>query len=205
MKSVFLIVLFAIIPSVLLKTEPIPVRMDVNHSNIGFAVPILGGLSEVHGKFSVFDMDLKYDAENITRSSVRVNIKAESIDTGIDQRDQHLRTADFFEVSKYPEIVFESQKIEQTDDGLVLYGNLTIHGISREVAIPFKVTGKRVDEKESRFVIGFSGSLTLNRRDFGINYTHQTVPDFVGDDVRIEINLISRSNKLAPASEGGES
>ena len=87
--------------------------IDMNHSNVGFTVPIMGGLSKVKGKFSDFTVNLTNDEKDITKSSVSVVIKATSVDTGIEGRDKHLRTADFFEVEKFPEITFQSSRIEK--------------------------------------------------------------------------------------------
>src|SRR6476620_7656634 len=92
-------------------------KIDNNHSTVGFSVPILGGLSKVTGKFSDFDIDLKVDEKDITRSSVRAVLKTASISTGITARDEHLRTADFFDAAKFPEITFESTKIRKNGKG----------------------------------------------------------------------------------------
>lgn len=182
--------------------ERLPVRMDVNHSNVGFAVPILGGLSEVHGKFTKFDMDLNFDPDDITRSNVKVSIDASSIDTGIDQRDEHLRTADFFDVEEHPTLSFASDRVEKRGDRFLLHGKLTMRGVTRDIVVPFEVTGTKIDEEKGTFVVGFKANLTLNRRDFGVNYTHQSVPGFIGDDVKVELDLISRSTKLKHAEAG---
>jgi polyisoprenoid-binding protein YceI len=176
--------------------EPVPIKIDKNHSNIGFAVPIMGGLSEVHGKFADFETDFRYDLDDISKSSITVSIKAGSIDTGIDQRDAHLRTADFFDSEKYPDIVFKSSKVQKTGPTNLLVGDLTMHGVTKTVAIPFKITGLVEDKEKGTFVTGFRGELTLNRRDFGINYSHQSVAGFIGDDVNITLALLTRSNKL---------
>ena len=196
MKTLFAALLMASTGLIGSFSEPVPLRMDVNHSNIGFAVPIMGGLSEVHGKFSEFEMDLRYDPDEVSASSVKVTIKAESIDTGIEQRDEHLRTADFFDVAKHPDITFQSKRIENRNGSLYLHGDLTMHGVTKTITFPFRITGKSVDEVKGRFVMGFAASLKLNRRDFGINYSHQSVPGFIGDEVTINLNLITRSNPL---------
>ena len=86
-----------------------PYPIDLNHSNVGFTVPIMGGLSKVKGKFSDFAINLTNDEKDITKSSVSVTIKATSVDTGIEGRDKHLRTADFFDVEKFPEITFRAR------------------------------------------------------------------------------------------------
>jgi polyisoprenoid-binding protein YceI len=168
-------------------------RIDNNHSTVGFSVPIMGGLSKVSGKFTDFTVTLTHDEKDITKSSVSVVIKAASISTGITARDNHLRTADFFEVEKYPEITFESKRIEKKGKQLIAVGTFTMHGVSKEIALLFTITGTSKDPVAKKMNIGYAAHLTLNRRDFGINWQHQTVPNFVGDNVEIEINLITKA------------
>ena len=167
--------------------------IDNNHSTVGFSVPIMNGLSKVSGKFTDFAVVLTNDEKDITESSVSVVIKATSINTGITARDNHLRSADFFEVEKYPEITFQSTRIEKKGKQLIAVGTLTMHGVSKEIALPFTITGTDKDPVAKKMNIGYAARLTLNRRDFGINWKHQSVPNFVGDNVEIEINLITKA------------
>jgi len=167
--------------------------IDMNHSNVGFTVPIMGGLSKVKGKFTDFTVNLVNDEKDITKSSVSVSIKATSIDTGIDGRDKHLRTADFFEVEKFPEITFQSSRIEKKGKQLIAHGTLTMHGVAKEIALPFTVTGVSENADKTKKNVGYSASIVLNRRDYGINYTHKTVADFIGDNITVEIDLITRA------------
>jgi polyisoprenoid-binding protein YceI len=122
-----------------------------------------------------------------------VVIKAASIDTGIDRRDNHLRSVDFFEVEKFPEIKFESNRIEKRGKSFIAHGTLTMHGVAKEIALPFSVTGSNKDATGKKMNVGYSARVTLNRRDFGINWTHQTVPNFVGDNIDVEIDLITKA------------
>lgn len=177
-------------------SEPKPFKMDANHSNIGFAVPIMGGISRVGGKFGEFTAELNFDEKDITKSSVNVVIKAKSISTGIAARDEHLRTADFFDVEKFPDITFKSKQVIKKGKSLTLVGDLTMHGITKEIRFPFTISGKDIDTKENLVSYGFSAKTIINRRDFGINYQHDTVPNFIGDNVEIEINLLTRPNKM---------
>src|SRR6185503_17364757 len=96
--------------------------IDNNHSTVGFSVPILGGLSQVKGKFTDFTVTLNHDEKDITKSSVSVVIKATSVDTGIEGRDRHLRTADFFDVEKFPEITFQSSSVVKKGKQLIAHG-----------------------------------------------------------------------------------
>ena len=167
--------------------------IDMNHSTVGFSVPIMGGLSKVKGKFMDFNINLSNDEHDITKSSVNVVIKAASVDTGIEGRDKHLRTADFFDVEKFPEITFQSSRIEKRGKQLIAHGMLTMHGISKEIALPFTITGVDENADKTKKNVGYSASLVLNRRDYGINYEHKTVPNFVGDNITVEIDLITKA------------
>lgn len=197
MKIIGLVfLLFGLLSELPLNSVSKPFKIDVNHSNIGFAVPIMNGLSKVHGKFSEFTMELNFDEKDITKSSVNVVIKAKSIDTGINARDEHLRNPDFFEVEKFPDITFKSKKIIKKGKKMTMIGDFTMHGVTKEISFPFEIVGKSIDEKEQTVVYGFYAQTSVNRRDFGINYQHQTVPNFIGDVVEVELNLITRANKL---------
>jgi polyisoprenoid-binding protein YceI len=166
-------------------------EVDTAHSTVGFSVPILGGLSQVSGKFSDFKATIVYDEADITKSSVTATIKTASIDTGIERRDAHLRNPDFFDAEKYPEITFQSSRVEKKGKQLILHGTLTMHGVAKEIAIPFTITGKNTNP-DNKKVVGFAGRLKLNRRDFGIAYTNKANPTFIGDEIEIELNLITR-------------
>ena len=177
-------------------SDAIRFRIDTNHSNIGFAVPIAGGLSEVHGKFSKFKMELLYDDKDTTKSKVDVKIDVASVDTGIDQRDDHLRTADFFDAANHPEITFKSKKIVKDGKRLLLTGDFTMRGVTREISFPFEITGKQMSKDGKRLNMGFAADLKIDRTQFGVSYQHQSVPNFVGNEVRIRLNIITRSYKL---------
>src|SRR5436305_12818403 len=98
-KTVLLVLLFAVtVMAQVSTTRPYPI--DNNHSTVGFSVPILGGMSQVKGKFTDFAITINNDEKNITKSSVNVIIKAISVNTGIEARDEHLRTSEFFDVEK---------------------------------------------------------------------------------------------------------
>jgi len=191
-KSLLLLLLFSTISAAQVNTiRQYPI--DTNHSTIGFSVSIMNGLSRVNGKFTDFTVTLTNDEKDITKSSVNVVIKAASINTGIPARDTHLRSADFFEVDKYPEITFQSKRIEKKGKQLFALGTFTMHGVSKEITLPFQITGVNKDPASKKMNLGYSARIVLNRRDFGINWTHPKVPNFVGDNVEIEINLITRA------------
>ncbi len=170
-----------------------PYPIDNNHSTIGFSVPILGGLSQVKGKFTDFAITLNHDEKDITKSSVSVVIKATSVDTGIEGRDRHLRNADFFDVEKFPEITFKSERIEKKGKQFIAHGPLTMHGVTKPIALPFSITGTFKNPTTNKLSVGYSATMVLNRRDFGINYSRQDNPTFVGDNITVEIQLVTRA------------
>jgi polyisoprenoid-binding protein YceI len=191
-RSLLLLLILAITVAAQVTTSK-QYPIDANHSNVGFAVPIMGGLSKVRGKFTDFTISLTNNERDITKSSVNVVIKATSVDTGVDARDRHLRTAEFFDVEKFPEITFQSSRIERKGKQLIAHGMLTMHGVAKEIALPFIVTGVNENAGKTKKTVGYSASIVLNRRDYGINYTHKTVPNFIGDDITVEIDLITRA------------
>ena len=169
------------------------IKIDNNHSTIGFWVPIMGGLSKVSGKFTDFSIVLNDDSRDITKCSVKVVIKTSSIDTGIPARDAHLKTADFFDTEKFPEITFESTRIRKQGKSFVATGNLTMRGVTKEIELPFDITGKVATKNLTN--IGYAAKLKLNRRDYSVNWEHPTSPNFVGDEVEVDIRLISKAIK----------
>jgi polyisoprenoid-binding protein YceI len=169
-------------------------KFDRNHSTIGFRVPILGGMSSVEGKFTAFDVQLRYVPADPSKGLVGATIDAASISTGIAERDVHLKSADFLNVAAHPRIMFISKKVEGSADGLVIHGTLSMRGVSKPVDLTARVNGTHRDSASGDYLIGLHAATTINRRDFGVAWTHPD-PLFVGDSVYIEIDLIS---KLTP-------
>jgi polyisoprenoid-binding protein YceI len=168
-------------------------EVDAAHSNVGFSIPIMGGLSQVRGKFTDFAVTIVYDDADVTRSTVNAVIKAASIDTGIERRDAHLRNADFFDVEKFPEITFKSSRVEKKGKNFIAHGTFTMHGVSKEIALPFTVSGVKKDEKTGKTTLGARAAVTLNRSDFGITFARPDNPTFLGEAVEVELNLITRA------------
>ena len=191
-RTVLPVLLFAVTVAAQVSTSR-PYPIDNNHSTVGFSVPILGGLSQVKGKFTDFAITLNNDEKDITKSSVSVVIKAASLDTGIEGRDRHLRSADFFDVEKYPEITFKSERIEKKGKQFIAHGPLTMHGVTKQIALPFTVTGTFKNPSTNKTSVGYSARTVLNRRDFRINYSRQDNPAFIGDNITVEIELVTRA------------
>ena len=191
-KTVLLVLLFAVtFLDQVATSRPYPI--DNGHSTVGFSVPILGGLSQVKGKFTDFAITLNTDEKDITKSSVSVVIKATSVDTGIEGRDRHLRNADFFDVEKFPEITFKSERVEKKGKQFIAHGPLTMHGVTKTIALPFTVNGTIKNPTNNKISVGYSAKMVLNRRDFGINYSRQDNPTFIGDNITVEIELVTRA------------
>jgi polyisoprenoid-binding protein YceI len=176
---------------------PIPAgdyKIDPAHSVIGFAVRHLE-INWVEGRFKEFEGAIHYDDKDVTKSSVEFTAKVESIDTGVAPRDKHLRTADFFEVEKYPTLTFKSTRVERKGKAYVLHGDLTIKGVTKAVQLPFDITGAVKDPwGNTRF--GVSAETKINRRDFGINYGSAFAGG--GLDVGNEVNITLRLEALKP-------
>jgi len=166
--------------------------LDTNHSTIGFTVPIMG-MSEVTGKFPDFTGRIVVpDESDLTKSTVDVVIKTASIDTGIPDRDKHLRTADFFDAEKYPEITFKSKKIQKVGSAYALTGDFTMRGVTKEITIPFQITGHAK-------TMGARASFPLNRKDYGVSWS-RVMDDgslFVADVVTVELRMLTRTGKTA--------
>jgi polyisoprenoid-binding protein YceI len=168
------------------------IKVDHNHSTIGFAVPILGGLSTVTGKFTDYNLAVVYDDADITKSSINATIRVTSIDTGIADRDKDLRSAGFFDVEKYPTITFVSHSIEKMDNTrFIAHGTFTMKGVSKEIDLPMSLTGQFEIPATKKMIFGFHSSMKVNRRDYGITWEHQALATFVGDEIAVDIDIIS--------------
>lgn len=177
-------------------------KIDPAHSTIGFAIRHYE-INWVEGRFKDFSGTIRFDEKDITKSSVEFAAKVESIDTGVAARDKHLRTADFFEVEKYPDMTFKSTRVERKGkDGYVLHGDLTLKGVTKPVALPFKLAGAIKDARgNTRF--GVEAHTKINRRDFQINYGG-TLPAGgldIGNEVTINLHLEALQPAARPAAQ----
>lgn len=165
--------------------------LDGAHSTIGFSVEHLG-INMVAGRFNEFTGAVTFDSVDVTKSSVTFSAKATSIDTGVGRRDDHLRGADFFDVAKYPTIDFVSSKIVKRADGmLVAHGNLTMHGVTKAIEIPFRVRGP-IKGPGGKLRFGVEGDVKLDRQAFGIVYGIQKMESgsaAIGTDVHVMLRL----------------
>jgi len=163
-------------------------EVDTSHSILSFKVRHL--FSKTAGRFEDWSATLDFDPKKLETGSAQVIIQAASVNTDKDQRDKHLRSGDFFEVEKYPTIEFHSTSITEDGKGYLLHGNLTMHGVTKEVAIPFTMDGVGADPWGNTRA-GFSGSLTVNRKDFGMvwNKAMDQGGWMLGEDVQIDLEI----------------
>jgi polyisoprenoid-binding protein YceI len=176
-------------------------NIDKGHSEVSFQVRHL--VTQVRGNFNDYQGTINLDPANLEHSSVDFQIKAASIDTNLPDRDKHLRSEEFFYVEKYPEITFKSKSIKKTGkDTYDVAGTLTMRGVSKEVTLPVAFLGM-VKDPWGNEKAGFSTDLTLNRKDYGINWNAALDNGGVvlSDDVKISINLETQKKK-AEAAKG---
>lgn len=170
-------------------------NVDANHTEVNFSVTHF--FTPVTGSFRDFEVDLTYDPENPSASSVRARIAVASIDTANERRDEHLRSSDFFAAEEHPWITFESTSVEVLGDGrLVARGPLTIRGVTREVELPITILGVKQIPAEMKEMLGgidevssFRATTVLDRGDFGVGTGSWAATLVVGGQVDVEILL----------------
>jgi polyisoprenoid-binding protein YceI len=165
--------------------------IDPVHSHAEFKVRHLM-ISNVKGEFKGVTGKLNHNDANITKSGVEVSIDATSINTGDAQRDGHLKSADFFDVEKFPTLTFKSTRVSKNKDGVLkVAGDLTIHGVTRNVV--FEVDGPSAPMKDpwGNTRIGLSANTRINRKDFGLtwNAALETGGLMVSDEVAITLDI----------------
>jgi len=162
--------------------------IDPNHSNVAFKVRHL--VSKVGGEFTDFAGTITADFNNLDVSGVQFSIQAASLDTRNEDRDGHLRSADFFDVEKFPEITFTSTKVTKIDnDSFAVAGTLTMHGVSKPITLTVDYLGEMNAMGGTR--AGYELSTTLDRKDFGVSWNRALDSGglILGDDVEVTINL----------------
>lgn len=180
-------------------------NFDKAHSSIGFRVKHMG-LVEVPGYFRDFTGAINYDMKDAAKSTVEFTAKMTSVDTGVEGRDKHLRSADFFEVEKFPDMTFKSTKVEKKGKDLMVTGDLTMKGVTKSISFPVTVAGFIKDQRGGT-KMGVVAETTINRKDFGVSYGNN-LPNgtpMLSDEVKvvlnIEANLPSATPPAKPAAE----
>jgi polyisoprenoid-binding protein YceI len=165
-------------------------QIDPAHSGAHFSVRHMM-ISNVRGEFTKVQGTILWDSENPANSSIAASIDATSINTRDAQRDGHLKSADFFEVEKFPEIQFQSIQVQPTEGGLEVTGDLTIHGVTNRVVLEVEGPTPETKDPWGNVRIGASATTKIRRKDFGLTWNSalETGGVLVGDDVKISIEL----------------
>ncbi|HYX52071.1 MAG TPA: YceI family protein [Candidatus Limnocylindrales bacterium] len=174
-------------------------KIDPVHSTVAFSVKHMV-VNTVHGRFNDYSGTILLDDKDPSKSSVEVSIKTASINTDNAQRDGHLKSPDFLDAAKYPEITFKSNSVEKKGDGYMAHGTLAIRGVSKNVDMPFKLNGPINVGGSS--LLGAEASLTINRQDYGVSWS-KTLDGgslVVSNDVKIDINVEAKQAKPAAAA-----
>lgn len=164
--------------------------LDASHSSVDFSVRHMM-IAQVKGSFNEFSAVITADPQDLTTASIQFNIELASVDTRSEDRDNHLRSADFFEVEKYPTMTFTSTNIEKVDeDEYKVTGDLSLHGVTRQetFTVTYEGTGKDPWGNEK---VGFSVAGKLNRSDYGLtwNAALETGGVLVGDQIKVSLQI----------------
>lgn len=164
-----------------------PFVFDAAHSQINFVAEAL--LISAHGSFDKFEGDVQLDSEKLENSTLSLSIDAASINTRIERRDNHLRSADFFDAANHTKITFVSTQITRVDDkNLAVTGDLTIRGVTKQARVPLRVVFLR--DGSGRF----KGEFQINRKDFNINYNSAMNP--IEDMVTVQFDFHMRDRQM---------
>ena len=166
-------------------------KLDKTHSSISFAIRHMM-VTTVHGRFTDFDATLNFDPDRPQKAHVQATIRTESIDTGVSDRDNHLRSADFFDAANNPVIKFESTNVDlKGDDEAKVTGNLTIGDVTRPITLEVSYLGQQNNPFTGIPTLGFEARAKLNREDFGLTWNQalETGGVLVGRDVKILLDL----------------
>jgi polyisoprenoid-binding protein YceI len=164
--------------------------IDPAHSQAAFTVRHMG-ISNVNGRFGNISGTISIDEKDFTRSSVNATIDATTVDTGVVQRDGHLKSPDFFDSAKYPTMSFVSKSIARTSDGYAISGDLTIHGVTKSVVLKVDAPEKEQLGPDNKLHNGFNATTIIHRQDFGLVWTGtlKSGDAMVGDDAKITLDI----------------
>ena len=159
---------------------------DPAHSEVDFSVSHLT-VSNVHGRFGHVNASIAYNEADVTRSTVNATIDVSGLDTGEEERNNHLKSPDFFDVAATPTATFTSTSVAKSDNGLTINGNLTVHGVTKPVVLHAEGPRGPAPGMDHKPHAGFSATTTLKRTDFGIGAKFPAA--VVGEEVKLDIEL----------------
>jgi polyisoprenoid-binding protein YceI len=148
-------------------------------------------IAKVHGGFEKITGTLQYDPSDISKSNIEVTIDAASINTREPARDQHLKSADFFDVENYKTLTFKSVRVDQAGDDLKVVGDLTIHGVTNRITLDVEKPSEEMKDPWGNIKIGASGRTKISRKDYGLtwNAALEAGGFLVGDDISITLDI----------------
>ncbi len=166
-------------------------KIDSTHSEADFTIRHMA-ISNVHGRFGDIKGNITFDSFDPTKSIVEATIDTTTVDTGVAQRDTHLKSTDFFDVAKYPVMTFKSTSVKKDGDGFDVAGDLTMHGVTKQIVLKVDAPSKeQVGMDGKSHARGFEATTTLNRKDYGLtwNGTLKSGDAALGDDIKIDISI----------------
>lgn len=165
-------------------------KIDTAHSSAGFSVKHLM-VSNVKGQFSKLAGVINYDDANPATATAEATIDVTTVNTNEPKRDAHLKSADFFDVEKFPSMTFKSKKAAKGGRGLLLTGDLTLHGVTKEVTLDVEVSQEIKGMRPNTFVRGANATTKINRKDFGLTWNRALEAGgvVVGEEVQISIDI----------------
>ena len=159
---------------------------DPNHSEVDFSIVHMS-VSKVHGRFGGVKATIVYNQADVTKSTVTATIGVGTVDTGVDARNQHLKSPDFFNVVAMPTATFTSTSVAKNGDHLTVTGNLTLHGVTKPVVLDVVGPNGSMKDPVGHVHTGFSATTTIDRTAFGIGTKFPV--SLLGDDVALDIEL----------------
>lgn len=166
-------------------------EIDADHSTAQFAVKHMM-VATVRGEFTTLSGVVNIDDKNLQQSSIEASFDAATINTRVEKRDAHLRSADFFDVAKYPKVVFKSTEVKKTGAGkYAVTGNLTLHGVTKAVVLAVESPANEVKDPYGNVKRGAVATATINRKDFGLNWNVALEAGgvLVSDTVKVTLEL----------------
>jgi len=164
-------------------------NLDPLHSDVAFRIKHLM-ISNVNGFFGKFDATMEANSEDFSDAKIWFQAEVNSISTNITDRDNHLKSPDFFDVENFPHLTFESSSIEKENNGYLIKGNLTIKGVAREVTIKGNYNGNDVDAY-GQTKYGFELEGVISRKDWGLTFNLEGGKGslLIGDEVKLMANI----------------
>lgn len=178
-------------------------EIDPGHSHVGFRVRHMM-VSNVRGEFGKFSGSIKVDGSDLTKAMVEASIDVASINTRDEKRDGHLKSPDFFDAAKFPTITFKSKKIEKAKDGFKMVGDMTMHGVTKEVSFDVESLAPEAKNPYGMTVTGTTATTKINRKDFGVswNKTLDSGGAVLGEEVQITLELeLAKKMPAMPAAK----